>query len=369
MSLSQVAGQEKVITILKRAFEQNRVPHAYLFHGDEGVGKEYMAIELAKSLLCRESTVKGESCDRCSHCLRIRKMTHPDVIPIFPSPLSMKSDEEQMVLQSLAENPYRRTELWANPTISIERIRELKRKAGFKSFEGRGRVVIILDAHQMTPSAANSLLKILEEPPDKMSFILVTSSISQMLDTIRSRCQPVRFALLSQETIEKMLVERDKIEPEKAQIVGRIAFGNYQRACELLEENLPEQREFSVEILRAILKTDFDRLTLVESLVRDKEKLHIKELLGLLLLWLRDALILSECKSDSSFSRPEILKKLVNIDKIETLEKFIGAFQQVNYDEMIFEIDNALDLINRNVNLTLILVVLFDNMRKYLRRT
>jgi hypothetical protein len=88
-----------------------------------------------------------------------------------------------------------------------------------------------------------------------------------------------------------------------------------------------------------------------------------------LLLWLRDALILSECKSDSSFSRPEILKKLVNIDKIETLEKFIGAFQQVNYDEMIFEIDNALDLINRNVNLTLILVVLFDNMRKYLRRT
>lgn len=369
MSIGKVPGQEKVITIIKRAFEQHRVPHAYLFHGDEGVGKEYMAIQLAKALLCSGSPAPGESCDQCSNCLRITKMTHPDVILLFPAPLSVKPEEEIMVYQSLAENPYRRAALWANPTISIERIRELKRKAAFKSFEGRGRVVIILDAHQMTPSAANSLLKILEEPPDKMSFILVTSSLSQMLDTIISRCQPVRFALLSQETIEKMLIEREKIEPEKAQIIGRIAFGNYQRACELLEENLPEQREFSVEILRTVLKTDFDRLTLVESLVRDKEKLHIKELLSLLLLWLRDALILSECKRDANFSKTEILKKLVNIDKLDTLEKFIGAFQDVNYEEMIFEIENALDLINRNVNLTLILVVLFDNMRKYLRRT
>ncbi len=369
MSLNKVPGQEKVITIIKRAFEQNRVPHAFLFHGDEGVGKEYMAIELAKALICSESSVPGESCDQCSHCLRINKMTHPDVILLFPAPLSVKPDEEILVYKSLAENPYRRAALWANPTISIDRIRELKRKAAFKSFEGRGRVVIILDAHQMTPSAANSLLKILEEPPEKMNFILVTSNMSQMLDTIISRCQPIRFSLLGQETIEKMLVEREKVAPEKAQVVARIAFGNYQRACELLEENLPEQREFSVEILRSILKTDFDRLMLVESLVREKEKLHIKELLGLLLLWLRDALILSECKDKPNFSRSEVLKKLVNIDKLETLEKFIRAFQEVKYDEMIFEIENALDLMNRNVNLTLILLVLFDDMRKYLRRT
>jgi len=367
MAFSNIIGQNRVKQILKRAFEQHRVPHGYLFHGNEGVGKEFMAIEQAKALLCTE--LEGDSCDRCANCLRINKFSHPDLIYIFPAPTSVKPEEEQQVFQSLVENPYRRIQLWANPIISIERIRALKRKTALKSFEGKGRVVIIIEAEKMTQAAANSLLKILEEPPEKMNLILVTSHLNQLLDTIISRCQPVRFAPLPEDEIQKMLIQRENTTPEKAQIAARIAFGNYRRACDLLEEDLPAQREFSVEILRSILKPNYERILLVESLVKSKDKLQIKELLILLLLWFRDALIYTQFSSSDETSRVEISKKLVNIDKIEILEKFVKAFHQINYEKIIFELEKAINLINRNVNVTLILIVLFDNLNKFMSRT
>jgi DNA polymerase-3 subunit delta' len=366
MAFANVIGQKKVKKILTRAIEQQHVHHAYLFFGNVGVGKHAMALEFAKALLCASGGTEG--CDSCSNCIRIQKLTHPDLIYIFPAPTTVKPDEERRVLNQFVADPYRQLQLWASPGISIERIRELKKKVSLKSFEGRGRVVIISEAHKMTPEAANSLLKILEEPPDKMFFILETSQYHSLLETIISRCQPVSFNLLSQPDIEKNLIVRDKLEPEKAKLISRIAFGSYQRALELNEEDLLSKRKFSIEMLRKIILDEFERLVLVEAIVRENDKVAIKELLGLLLLWYRDALIYSQISPEDATSRDGIIEMIVNIDELATLEKFVKAFDAIDFKSIIFEIENAIELINRNVNVTLILIVLFERLKEFMRR-
>lgn len=366
MAFSNVIGQKKVKKILSRAIEQQQVHHAYLFYGDSGIGKRAMALEFAKALLCPSPGTEG--CDECSNCIRIGKLTHPDLIYIFPAPKQVKPEEERAVLDQLARDPYRYEQIWANPVISIDRIRDLKKKVSLKSLEGKGRIVIINDIHKMTQPAANSLLKLLEEPPDKMFFILETSQYHTLLETIISRCQPISFHLLSQPEIEQTLIEREKLEPEKAKLISRIAFGSYQRALELNEADLISHRKFSIEMLRKIIMDDYERLCLAETIVKENDKVEIKELLGLLLLWYRDALIFSQLFSANAPTKEDILNKIINIDELETLEKFVKAFDEIDFKSIIFEVENAIELINRNINVTLILIVLFERLKKYMRR-
>ncbi|MDZ7261399.1 MAG: DNA polymerase III subunit delta', partial [candidate division KSB1 bacterium] len=248
MSFDSIIGQRKAKKILTRALQQKRVPHAYLFYGGPGVGKEALALELAKALLCQ--TNGTEPCDQCSHCSRVAKLTHPDLVYLFPAPQTIKPEEHQLVLQSLIKDPYYRLRLWANPSISIERIRELRRTSAYKSFEGRGRVIIIAEADTMTIEASNALLKILEEPPEKMNLILTTSNVTQILPTITSRCQMIRFEPLSYQDIETALIKRKKLEPEPARLIARLASGNFRRALELLQEDLPAKRQMVINVLR-----------------------------------------------------------------------------------------------------------------------
>jgi len=366
MAFANVIGQKKVKNILARAIEQQHVHHAYLFFGNSGVGKHIMALEFAKALLCSSGGTEG--CDVCSNCIRIQKLTHPDLIYIFPAPNTVKPEEERRVLDQFVTDPYRQLQLWANPGISIERIRELKKKVALKSFEGRGRVVIISEAHRMNAEAANSLLKILEEPPEQMYFILETSQYHSLLETIISRCQPVSFNLLSPVEIENTLIARDKLAPEKAKLISRIAFGSYQRALELNEEDLLSHRKFSIEMLRKIIMDDYERLVLAETIVQEYEKVEVKELLGLLLLWYRDALIFSQLARENNAPPAEVNVMLVNIDELATLEKFVNTFEAIDFKSIIFEIENAIELINRNVNVTLILIVLFERLKEFMRR-
>ena len=192
MSFNDVIGQHHAKGILQRALQQDRLPHAILFSGPAGVGKEAMAMELAKAIFCK--TDGERPCDECSNCHRIQAFQHPDFTFLFPS--SAKSiDEERAVLDSLSRDAYRRDKPWAAPTIGIEQIRELRRQATIKPLEGR-RLVIIAEAERMTIPAANSLLKLLEEPPETMHLILTAAKINSMLPTILSRCQQIRFGPL-----------------------------------------------------------------------------------------------------------------------------------------------------------------------------
>lgn len=174
-AFNEVIGQEVVTTILKNAFITNRLTHAYIFAGHKGVGKTTIARILAKLLNCLNPK-EGEPCNACENCLSIDKGSFPDLI-----------------------------ELDAASNRGIDEIRNLKEEALYVPIKGKQKVYIIDEAHMLTKEAFNALLKIIEEPPPKTTFILCTTEIDKIIPTIQSRCQKFHFERVSQENIIKYL--------------------------------------------------------------------------------------------------------------------------------------------------------------------
>ena len=145
----------------------NKVSGGYIFSGPEGIGKKMVAKIIAQKLNCTADLNKP--CGSCSSCLRIQKLQHPDVHII-------ENDESQ---------------------IKIEDIRDIKREASFRPYEGVMKVFIIDNAHKLNSEAANALLKILEEPPKDSVIILITHKVQTIFKTVLSRCKQIRFASLA----------------------------------------------------------------------------------------------------------------------------------------------------------------------------
>lgn len=356
MSFPLVIGQHHAKSILSRAIVNDRVPHAYLFTGPLGVGKEALALEMAKALFCKNTGEKP--CNQCVNCRRIATFQHPDLVFLFPS--SAKNvDEERAILDSVVANPYRRAKPWATPTIGIEKIREIRHITTLKPLEGR-RVVIIAQADKMTIPAANSLLKILEEPPETMHLILTASQANSMLPTILSRCQEIRLGPLPDYAIETALIEREKVEPEDAKLYSRISQGSYSRALEWLDEHFNEQRERAVEFLRCCLKDAKSQIEFVENLVRTIDVKTVKDILSLLLLWFKDAFLLMEYGARAE-------NYITNFDQFETLARFVGAFESIDFPAVFSHVENSIQLIEKSIQINLILIVLMIKLRAVLK--
>ena len=361
MPFENIIGQRHVISIFERALTGARLSHAYLFVGDRGVGKEAMALEWAKSLLC--SNQLQDHSENCSDCNRIAKFIHPDVHFIFPAPAKVKDDEIRKIIASLAENPYNRLELWANPSVSIERIREIRQTSAYKSFEGNGRIVIIADCERMTVEASNALLKILEEPPPKMYIIMISSRPNLLLPTITSRCQLVKFDPLSIAEIETALMSRDGVDKEQARLTARLAGGSYRRALELLDENLQEMQNRALDFFRKSFQSEVVQVSFIEEVLvesqRDLKK--IRDLLILVSLWLRDAMLVNESGGKNH-------EQLINFNQSDVLKNFAQSFPNADLYSALAEIEKSLELMDRNVQINLILIVLMNKLRTFLRR-
>lgn len=359
MSYQQVIGQERSKNILQRALKSRHLHHAYFFTGPEGSGKEAMAIEFAKAIYCR---AEGDRpCDQCDNCRRVGHFNHPDFIFYFPMPKGASVEEEREILDSMAEEPYLRKKPWANPTLGIDRIRELRRVSALKPMES-WRVVVLAEADKMTPEAANSLLKILEEPPANM-YLLLTSSRPQAIPaTVFSRCQEIRFSMLTDDQIEAALTTRKQVPQGTARLIARIAQGNYGRALEWLEEDLEERRSCVVELLRICLRDPLLQIEFVEETLAKYDKRVLKDLFSLLLIWFRDVLLLRYAASHGLDARP----LLVNVDRLEVLEKFSRAFSEIDFDEIFDQVERSIELMDRNVQIQLILMALLVRLQRHL---
>ncbi len=325
------------------------------------MGQEAIALELAKSLLCEESGACAP--DPCPSCRRVSKLSHPDLHFIFPAPAKVKETEQTQIVESVATNPYLRTELWANPMISIDKIRDIRRKSSYKSFEGRGRIAIIVDAERMSEEAANSVLKILEEPPQKMHLLLISSRPNLLLPTISSRCQLIKFEPLKTTEIEQALIENHKSELDKARLTSRLASGSYRRAVELLDENLQEMQNQSLEFFRKSVQSEFAQILYVDELLKtfQRDLKKVKDLLSLLLIWFRDASVFREISEPNQ-------ELLIYAEAFETLNNFTQKFPNADLQSAVNAIEESLEQMNRNVQINLILIVLLNKLRTFLRR-
>jgi len=380
-----IIAQENAKEFLRRAQQNERVAHAYLFHGPAGVGKEALALLAAQSFFCearhpkpaaqpatlslfdeppaKPAAPQQESvdlaCGVCSACRRVGEMTHPDVRVIFPRAASASEDERTEVLRSLAANPYQRSRPWENPNILIDDIRALKRDLGMTSYEGHGSVALILEAERMKAEAANALLKILEEPPPQTLIMLTANSLTGMLPTIVSRCQPVRLLVLTREQIVAALQQKHGVPPERAQFIAKLANGSFRRALDLLEENVDTRRQQAVDFLRMAFRFNkpVEQMDFLNALARDHDRRELRQLLEFCLLLVRDGYVF---KSTSASPAPE--PSIINTDQERMLADLVKNLPTFDFPAVINELEFAMDCLDRYVQPWLVLMVLLHRI-------
>jgi len=236
---SHILGQEAALQTLTRALAGGHVHHAYRFEGPAGVGKELAAFALAQALVCEAPGADARACEKCSACQRALRISdeeprvpaHPDVI--------------------LLQRGLYRGRISANEAtgISIEQVRRMVlERVGYGPHEGRARVFIIRDADELTVSAANALLKTLEEPGRGTHFVLLTSRPNRLLDTIRSRTLPVRFSPLADALVAQILQAKG-LDPKAAVL----AQGSVALALDLASEDAIKERDEFVALAHAAL--------------------------------------------------------------------------------------------------------------------
>lgn len=259
MSFSGILGQGRAVSLLKRAIETDRLPHALLFTGLKGVGRCLTAITVAKALNCLER-VEGDCCDRCPPCNKITKSIHPDVHLITPE----------------------------GATVRIDQIRTLSREATLKPYEGRGKVFVLDQAETMTEQAQHALLKTLEEPPQATFLILIAPEASALLPPIASRCSQIRFAPLPEGTIATRLREQGCEEGE-ATLLASLAGGSLGRAQELRKSPLADVWDLVGQAFALPPGRSVSILELTERILRQKETVPL--FLEALLAWCRDLMV------------------------------------------------------------------------------
>ncbi|MFO7625880.1 MAG: hypothetical protein R6V62_01320 [Candidatus Fermentibacteraceae bacterium] len=225
---NSLTGQSGAKSLLYSAVASDRLAHAYLIAGPEGCGRLSMALDLAACVICPEDP-RG-FCGECRHCKRLFSMNHPDVRLTIPRTAAVTVDEEAALLAARVSDGVTPVRFPGNTGISIGQIREIEARLSRKSFEGRGHVEIILDAHLMRREAANALLKTLEEPPEKTLLILTTSFLSGVLPTVRSRAHCVRLGTLGFGDVKSILAKRTGLSPEDIETLALASGGSPGRA-------------------------------------------------------------------------------------------------------------------------------------------
>ena len=265
MFFKDVIGQQATKKRLIKSVDEQRVSHAQLYAGGEGSGNLALALAYAQYVSCLDKH-NGDSCGNCTSCKKYQKLIHPDLHFVFPvvktpkfkDPVSDNFITEWRTL--LQNNAYFNLEDWFNSVgvdnaqglIYAHQSEEIIRKLSLKSFESEYKVMIIWRPEKMHVACANKLLKMIEEPPVKTLFLLVTENEEEIITTIRSRCQLVKVPSINAEEMTHALRVLPEVEGRDLDNLVHLSRGNYRRALNLLQptDNSAEHLERFKELMR-----------------------------------------------------------------------------------------------------------------------
>jgi len=271
------SNHDKLIRYLIKAYQCKRIHHAFLFTGLEGVGRFHVALHYSMMCNCEnksDDSHASEPCGKCRSCRRIISNQHPDMIHIQPDGASIK----------------------------IDQIRALRKKLSYKPVVANTRFVFMIKANVMTVESANALLKILEEPPANTIFVLIVENQKDVLQTISSRCQQIRFSPYTEKAIFHDLIKTEILEPEAARIIARLSMGSFIRANLYQKKKWINKRTFILKSLSQLDQLTIGmRLLFAEQLSKNKDDIPV--ILEMILTWFRDILVYRYC--------PE---RIINID-------------------------------------------------------
>jgi DNA polymerase III subunit delta' len=311
MSFQRILGQDQPKRIIQSALKNHNASHAYLFYGQESIGKKLTAIELAKSLNCEVSGPQ-DNCDECSSCRKIEQRIHPDFFLLEPGKSS----------------PSGRDAL-----IKVEEIRELQKKLSFLPYEGKTKVAIIDGAEFLNPQAANTFLKTLEEPPSATVLILITANPYRLLPTIVSRCQGVKFHPLTSDEVKQILQqtpepETGAIDEKELELRALRSLGQVKRA---LEEDIAVTHQHREEILNLLEKVSFKRMDAVFKWTRQwgKQPAQIQSLLDEMLSLVRDLAVLKNRGPGVQILNQDILNRLQPLAAQKSVGTLTAMFDSI----------------------------------------
>ena len=285
MYFKDIIGQEDIKARLLNMVRQGTIPHALLFSGPEGTGKLQMAIAFARYLLCKNSS-ENDSCGTCPSCYKMNKLVHPDLHFVYPVINKSKSsqnptrcdDEIKSWREIITEKEYFNLEEWLESLGAENKQAQIfaaesdiiTNKLSLKSTEGGYKIAIIWYPEKMHPACSNSLLKLLEEPPQKTVFILVSNNPEMILETIISRTQRIEFKRLSENEITARLQQPPySLDSASAQNISHICSGSWHKALRTIQINEESQEylDYFMQIMRMAYARNVREIkTLAETL-------------------------------------------------------------------------------------------------------
>jgi DNA polymerase-3 subunit delta' len=289
-------GNSRAVQVLRRAIEQDRLPHAMIFAGPAGVGKRTLALMIGQLLNCT-SPQGGAPCGKCSSCFKIAASSHSDVLEIRP------------------DGAY----------IKIEQIRGLISEIAYQPFEGQYRVVVLDGADQMRPEAANSLLKTLEEPASRTVLILITANPYLLLGTIRSRARILHFGQIPHEQIVQFLIESRGKPAADAELAALFSQGSLAAALSFDSDRHRAARAQALRFMNLWLKRGSfaEASAMAASLGKDKEGFQVwLELATVVLQDLYYAHVAPE-----RISQTEISRELQELSENISRQDIVAGFQ------------------------------------------
>jgi DNA polymerase-3 subunit delta' len=376
MLFNQIIGQEHIKNHLQTSAKNGRIPHAQLFVGKEGSGTLPVAIAYAQFLLSHFSDNPTAS------ELKVAKLQHPDLhfaFPVTTNDFVKKHPVSNLFLNEwrdfVSNQPYGGLFNWLQSIgvenkqgmIGVDEALEVVKKLQLKSYEGGFKVMIIWMAEKMNIAASNKLLKLIEEPPAKTIFLLITENEDQIITTIKSRCQALHFPILSEQDIANELLLREKCSESDALKIATQAEGNYNKAVHLLHQDSNDLifEQWFIAWIRTAFKAKGNAAVIQELVVWSETIAKTgretqKQFLDYCLQFFRQALLLN-------YKSPELVFLETQTPKFN-LQNFAPFVHSENILAIEKELNDALYHIERNGNPKIILLDLSMKLTRFLHK-
>ena len=328
MKWTDIIGHKDHVAMLRHMESSRRMPHAVLFTGPNGIGKVMVAKVLAAALLC--SHEEDRPCGICPSCQQMSFGSHPDFLQIVPD----------------------------GANIKIEQIRKLQQEAALAPYSSQRRVCIIDGAELMTTQAANSLLRILEDPPGEIIFILTAANRQMLLTTIISRCMAISFQPLADEVLAQALMVKGYM-AEQAEVAARLSGGRMGIALEILAPEGFSLRNQALGIMEGMLEVEMEMVWQTAALLEKMERNEVLQIIRYLTYILRDILLLVTGQGR---------QLLFNIDVAQELGELADRWNEEQLVKAIKAVETARRAFHANANTRLtseaLLINIYDLARE-----
>lgn len=372
MLFSDITGLDDLKNTLINSIKNNHIAHAQLFLGLPGSANLALALAYCSYILC-ENPQENDACGVCAGCSKNKKYIHPDLHFVFPVSTTKKVTKEAVSEDFLPDwrnfllnNWYGDLSDWAKHfgaenkscSISKEESRNIIKELSLKPFEAEYKILLIWQPENLHPTAANALLKILEEPPGKTIFLLVANDIEKIIQTILSRTQLVKVRQFSDQEITSTLVEKFGFEQKRAEQLSYLSEGNLNEALKLNEEAEDDNQAFFRGWMRLCYTKDFTKMVKwsesFQAFTKEAQKILLQYGLSMLrecMMWQLE------------------VKELVKLagDELEFVKNFSKVLQPAHVEAISKQINNAFYHLERNANAKILFLDLSLTVSKILR--